>query len=151
MKKFWTSFKKFAFKGNMIDLAVAVVIGGAFGAIVTSLVNDIIMPLVGVLLGRVSFSNLFWAVDGNTYETVEAAKAAGAGVVNFGAFINAFVNFMIIGLTIFIVIKAFAKLSELRRHEEPTPPPAPKRACPYCRLEIADEATRCPHCTSQLE
>ena len=138
-------FKKFAMRGNVIDMAVGVIIGGAFGKIVGSLVNDIIMPPVGMAMGKMDFKNLFLSLNGKEYATLEAAKKAGAPVLAYGSFINTVMDFLILAFVICIMVKQINKL---------TPPPAPKpdpRLCPYGKKEIADDATRCPHCTSQLE
>lgn len=140
-------FKKFALKGNVIDLAVGVVIGGAFGKIVTSLVNDIIMPIVGLLLGKVDFSNLFWALDGEKYASLADAKAVGAATINYGLFINNIVDFLIIAFSIFIVVK---QINRLTRKKEEAPVVTTKN-CPYCYTSIPKEAVRCPNCTSELE
>jgi len=145
--KIWQEFKEFAFKGNVIDLAVAVIIGGAFGKIVTSLVNDLIMPIVSLLMGKANFANLFYAFDGKEYPTAAAAAEAGVGVLNYGAFIQNIIDFLIIAFFIFLTVKLVNKTKK-----KPAPQPeAPKpRLCPYCKTEIPQEATRCPHCTSQL-
>ena len=138
-------FKKFAMRGNVIDMAVGVIIGGAFGKIVGSLVNDIIMPPIGMAMGKIDFKNLFISLNGKEYATLEAAKKAGAPVLAYGSFINTVMDFLILAFVIFMMVKQINKL---------TPPPAAKpdpRLCPYCKREIADDATRCPHCTSQLE
>ena len=138
-------FKKFAMRGNVIDMAVGVIIGGAFGKIVTSVVNDIVMPPVGMLLGNVDFSNLFISLNGKEYATLEAAKKAGAPVLAYGSFMNMVIDFLILAFIIFMMIRQINKLTP-----EPAPKPEP-RVCPYCKSEIADDATRCPHCTSHLE
>ncbi len=147
MKKIFQEFKEFAFKGNVVDLAVAVVIGGAFGNIVNSLVNDLIMPLFGVLLGKINFNNLFFALDGNHYASVQAATEAKVGVLNYGSLLQNIVNFLIIAFCIFLAVKAINKVTP-KKHEESAPAP---RLCPYCKTEVAEDATRCPHCTSYLE
>lgn len=137
-------FKKFAMRGNVMDMAVGVIIGGAFGKIVTSVVNDVVMPPIGMLLGKVDFSNLFISLNGQEYATLDAAKKAGAPVLAYGSFINSVLDFLILAFIIFMMVRQINKL---------TPAPAPKpepRLCPYCKSEIADDATRCPHCTSQL-
>ena len=147
MKKFFEEFKTFAMRGNVIDMAVGVVIGGAFGKITTSLVNDIFMPVLGILTGGVNFGGLFYALDGNTYASVEAAAEAGVGTINYGAFMQCIIDFVLVALCMFLVIKVMNKL------KKPEPAPAPAKAprlCPFCKTEIADDATRCPHCTSQL-
>ena len=145
----WKDFKKFALKGNVIDLAVAVVIGGAFGLIIKSLVNDIIMPLVGKLLGNTDFANLFVVLGNGSFETLAEAQEAGVATLNYGLFINTIINFIIIAFSIFLVVKAIMKT---KKKEEPAPAVAPTtKTCPYCKTEISLEATRCPNCTSQLE
>ena len=138
-------FKKFAMRGNVMDMAVGVIIGGAFGKIVTSVVNDIVMPPVGMLLGNVDFSNLFISLNGKEYATLEAAKKAGAPVLAYGSFMNTVIDFLILAFIIFMMIRQMNKLTPA-----PTPKPEPC-LCPYCKSEIADDATRCPHCTSHLE
>ena len=147
MKKFMEEFKAFAMRGNVVDMAVGVIIGGAFGKITTSLVNDIFMPLLGLLTGGINFGGLFYALDGNTYASVEAAAEAGVGTINYGAFMQCIIDFVLVALCMFLVIKVMNKL------KKPEPAPAPAKAprlCPFCKTEIADDATRCPHCTSQL-
>ena len=148
MKKFFEDFKAFAMRGNVIDLAVGVVIGSAFGKITTSLVNDIFMPVLGILTGGINFAGLFYALDGNEYASIEAAAEAGVGTLNYGAFIQNIVDFVLIAFCMFLVIKFMAKMKK----PEPAPAPAKEpRLCPYSRQEIADDATRCPHCTSELK
>jgi large conductance mechanosensitive channel len=150
MKKFLSEFKAFALKGNVVDMAVGVIIGGAFGAIVSSLINDIIMPLLGLLI-KVDFSS--WGVVlGDNPENLAPGAAAEAGLTVFyyGKFISAIVYFILIALAIFIVIRALRKAEEkAKKKEEPAPEKKP-RLCPYCKQEVADDATRCPHCTSEL-
>ena len=142
-------FKEFAVKGNVVDMAVGVIVGGAFGKIVTSLVNDIIMSLVGVLTGGIDFSNLFLPLDGNRYATLAEAEAAGAAVLKYGSFLSQVLDFLIVSFVIFIFVK---KIMVLGRKKETPAPEAPKtKVCPYCKSEIAVDATRCPHCTSNLE
>ena len=148
MKKFMGEFKAFAMRGNVIDMAIGVVIGGAFGKITTSLVNDIFMPLLGILTGGVNFSGLFYALDGNQYASIEAAAEAGVGTLNYGVFLQNIVDFLLIAFCMFLVIKFMAKM------KKPEPAPAPAKAprlCPFCRQEVADDATRCPHCTSEIK
>ena len=140
-------FKDFAIKGNVMDMAIGVIIGGAFGKIVTSFVNDIIMPTISLLTGKIDFSNLFIALDGNTYATLEAAQEAGVSTLNYGTFITTIIDFLLIALSIFIVMK---KLLVAKKKEE-DPAPATTKECPYCKSSIAIAATRCPHCTSELE
>ena len=148
MKKFLEEFKAFAMRGNVVDMAVGVVIGGAFGSITTSLVNDIFMPLLGVITGGINFGGLFYALDGQKYASIEAAQAAGVGTLNYGAFIQYVINFILIAFCMFLVVRLMNKLKK----PEPTPAPAkPPRICPFCKSEIAEDATRCPHCTSMLD
>lgn len=146
MKKFLAEFKKFALKGNMIDLAVGVIIGGAFNGLVTSLVNDIIMPVLSLFTGKLDFANWFVALDGKTYATIEAAKEAGAATLNYGNFISGIINFIIMAFVVFMLVKAINKLKK----DEPAPAPTTKK-CPFCKTDIPLEATKCPHCTSALE
>lgn len=148
MKKFFQEFKAFALKGNVMDMAVGVIIGAAFGKIVTSLVNDIFMPVLGLVTGGGNVSKLF-AVLGKPEvvpATIEAAKEAGVATLNYGLFIQTVIDFVLMALCIFLFVKG---ISKLRRKEEAAPAPAP-RLCPFCRQAVADDATRCPHCTSEL-
>ena len=138
-------FKEFAFKGNMLDLAIGVVIGGAFGKIITSIVNDLIMPLLSLLTGKTRFENLFYAFNGKYYKTLVAAQADKAATLNYGLFITAVIDFLIVAFTIFIVVR---QLNRFKKKEEPVV--SKLKACPYCKTDIAIEATRCPNCTSQL-
>jgi large conductance mechanosensitive channel len=139
-------FKAFLMRGNVIDLAVAVVIGAAFGKIVTSFVTDILMPPIGLALGRVDFTNLFVNLTGQPHPTVAAAKAAGAPTLNYGIFIQALIDFIIVAFAIFLVVKAVTRLVP----REQAPPPALTRECPLCTLSIPVKARRCPHCTSEV-
>lgn len=143
----WSDFKKFAFKGNVLDLAVGVVIGAAFGKIVTSIVNDIIMPLVGLLLGNVNFSNLFITLGSGNFKTLEEAKAAGVATVNYGLFLNNILDFIIVAFAIYIVIEKLVKMAK----RDAKVAEATTKKCPFCMSEIHLEATRCPNCTSELE
>ena len=148
MKKFMEEFKAFAMRGNVVDMAVGVIIGGAFGKITTSLVNDIFMPLLGLITGGVNFGGQFYALDGNQYASLEAAAEAGVGTINYGLFIQCIIDFILVAFCMFLVIKF------MNRMKKPEPAPAPAKAprlCPFCRTEIADDATRCPHCTSMLD
>jgi len=145
-------FKEFAVKGNVVDMAVGIIIGAAFGTIVKSLVADVIMPPIGLLLGNVDFANLFIvlkdaAVPG-TYATLAEAHAAGAVTLNYGLFINTIISFLIVAFAIFILIKNINKLK--RKEEAPAPEPTTKD-CPHCFTAIPIKATRCPHCTSNIE
>jgi large conductance mechanosensitive channel len=138
-------FKEFIMRGNVLDLAVGIVIGAAFGKIVTSLVSDIVMPPIGVLLGKVDFSNLFIDLSGGHYPTLDAAKAAGAATIKYGVFLNTVVDFVIVAFVIFLVIK---QANRLKRQPAPAAPTT--KECPFCHTAIPIPATRCPNCTSQL-
>lgn len=144
MKKIINEFKAFALKGNVLDMAVGVMIGAAFGKIVSSLVSDIFMPVIGLLTGGINLSGLFFALDGQAYASMDAAKAAGVGTINYGAFIQTVIDFFLMAVCIFMVVKA------INRFMPKKPEPPKPRLCPYCFGEIKDEATRCPHCTSEL-
>ncbi|MBQ7064612.1 MAG: large conductance mechanosensitive channel protein MscL [Firmicutes bacterium] len=145
-------FKTFITRGNMMDLAVGVIVGGAFNAIVTSLVNDVIMPVISLATGKIDFANLFVALDGGKYATLAKAKEAGAAVLAYGNFITAIINFIILALVVFFLVKGLNKLRESNAKKEEAPAPAAPttKICPFCKSEIAIEATRCPHCTSEL-
>ena len=140
---FYQEFKEFAMRGNVMDMAVGVIIGGAFGKITSSAVNDLVMPVVGLLSGGVDFSNLFITLNGKEFSTLEAARKAGAPVVAYGSFINVVVDFLLIAFSVFLMIKMVNRL-------HPKEATKPSRVCPYCKQEIADDAERCPHCTSML-
>jgi large conductance mechanosensitive channel len=144
-------FKKFALRGNVLDMAVGIIIGVAFGAIVSSLVADVMMPPIGLLLGKVDFSNLFIVLkDGATagpYASLAEAQKAGAVSVNYGIFVNAVVKFVITAFAVFLLVRG---INKLRQKEEAAPPPPTTKECPYCLSAIPVKATRCPHCTSQL-
>lgn len=139
-------FKEFAVKGSVVDLAIGVIIGGAFGKIVSSLVNDVIMPIIGGLIGKVDFTNFFISLDGTKYPSLQAAKDAGAATFNYGVFINTIIEFIIISFSLFLVIR---QINRFRKKEE-EPKPVNTKKCEYCLSEIPLEATRCPHCTSEL-
>ncbi len=141
------AFKDFIMRGNVVDLAVGLIIGAAFGKIVTSLVNDILMPPLGLVLGKMDFSGLFISLSGEAYPSLAAAKAAGAPTINYGAFINTIVDFLIVSAAIFFVVLQVAKLR--KRYEVPAAPNT--KECPYCLSAIAIKATRCPACTSELK
>ena len=141
-------FKAFAMRGNVVDMAVGIVIGGAFGKIVSSFVSDVIMPPIGLLLGGVDFSSLFINLSSTAYETLEAAKEAGAATINYGVFINTVLDFVIVAFAIFMVIK---QMNRLKAKEE-APPAAPTtKDCPFCLSSVPIKATRCGHCTSELQ
>ena len=141
-------FKEFAIKGNMIDMAVGIIIGGAFNSLVSTLVNDVIMPLLSVLTGKIDFSNIFFAMDGKHYDTLSAVPE-GVATVNIGVFISGVINFIIMAFVVFMIVKMINKIREPKGKPAPVAPTTKK--CPYCRAEIAIEATRCPHCTSVLD
>ena len=138
-------FRTFIIRGNMIDLAVGLVIGAAFTTVVTSFVNDLLMPPIGLLLGRVDFANLFVNLSGGGYPTIAAAKAAGAPTLNYGLFINSIINLLIVGFAVFLVVK------QVNRFRGPAPVAAPTtKDCPACAMPIPLKARRCPHCTSEV-
>jgi len=139
-------FKAFIMRGNVIDMAVGIIIGAAFGKIVTSLVNDIIMPPLGLLLGKIDFSNLFINLSGQMYPSLAMAKAAGAPTINYGIFLNTVIDFLIVALAIFLVIKQINRIKA-----QPAPVPPNTKECPFCRTSIPIKAVRCPNCTSALE
>ena len=143
----WKEFKEFIMRGNVLDLAVGVIIGAAFGAIVKSFVDDILMPPIGLVLGRVDFSNLFIDLSRQGYSSLADAQAAGAPTINYGMFLNTLIDFLIVAFAIFLVIRA---VNRLQRKEEAAPPEPDTKECPYCFTSIAIKATRCPNCTSQL-
>ena len=145
-------FKEFAMRGNVVDMAVGIIIGGAFGTIVKSLVSDVIMPPIGLLLGGVDFSELFLILKegakAGPYATLAAAQAAGAVTISYGLFINAVISFLIVAFAVFLLIKGLNKL----QHEKEAPPAeVTTKACPFCFSSIDIKATRCPHCTSELQ
>ena len=152
-------FKEFVAKGNAMSLAVGVIIGGAFQAIVNSLVNDIIMPIVSLFTGGLDFADkLFIPLDGNfgAYPTLAAAQEAGVATLSFGSFISAVINFFIMAIVIFLLVKAVNSVGNglkkaVKEEEKPEEPAKAPRVCPYCKSEVADDATRCPHCTSMLD
>ena len=149
--KFLEECKAFALKGNMIDMAIGVIIGTAFSGLVSGLVKNIFTPFLSLFTGKIDFQNLFFALDGNTYATLEEAQAA-TSVIAYGAFIQALIEFIILAFVVFLMVKLLAKLSSLGKKKEEEPAPAPTtKICPYCKSEIALDATRCPHCTSELK
>jgi large conductance mechanosensitive channel len=139
-------FKEFAMKGNVLDMAVGIIIGAAFGKIIASMVGDILMPPLGLLLHHMDFSKLFFALDGNSYQTIEAAKAAGAVTLNYGIFLNTVIEFLIVAFSVYLLIRTVNRWTR-----KPAPAAAPTtRPCPYCCSDIALKATRCPHCTANV-
>ncbi|HEX3050905.1 MAG TPA: large conductance mechanosensitive channel protein MscL [Aggregatilineaceae bacterium] len=147
MRKLFNEFKEFAIKGNVLDLAIGIIIGAAFTTVVGSLVNDILMPPLGRLLGNVDFSDLFINLSDGDYDSLAQAKDAGAATINYGLFINNVINFLIVAFVVFMLVKQINRLKRAPVKEE-----VPNtKECPYCKSSIALAATRCPHCTSQLE
>jgi large conductance mechanosensitive channel len=142
----WNDFKQFAARGNVIDLAVGVIIGAAFGKIVTSLVNDVIMPPIGLVIGRIDFRNLFVALNGQSYPSLADAQKAGAPTINYGQFINTCIEFLIVALVIFLLVRQINRLTA----PPPMAPAEPPRDCPYCFSRVPIRATRCPFCTSAI-
>jgi large conductance mechanosensitive channel len=139
-------FREFIMRGNVLDLAVGIIIGAAFGKIVTSFVNDILMPPLGLLLGRVNFTDLFISLNGQAYASLAEAQAAGAPTLNYGLFVNNIIDFLIVAFVIFLIVR------QVNRLRPPAPPaPVTTKSCPYCLSTIPMAATRCPNCTSQLE
>ena len=142
-------FKKFILRGNIIDLSVGVMVGGAFSKISTSLVNDVMMPAISIITGKIDFNNLFIALDGQKYATLEEAKALGVSTINYGSFLTTIIDFLIIAFVTFIIINQLNKLNNklsIIPEEEVT-----TKTCPFCKSSISKDATRCPHCTSELE
>ena len=138
MKKLWNEFKAFAFKGNVIDLAVGMIIGSSFTDIVKSLVNSVLMPLLSLITGKTNYSQMYWMI--------------GSTQIPYGQFLQAVFNFAAIAVCIFFLVKVINKLNSIKKKEEaPAPKKEPARLCPYCYQEIHKEATRCPHCTSELQ
>jgi len=142
----WKEFKEFVMRGNVMDMAVGVILGAAFGKIVTSLVGDILMPPVGVILGHVDFANLFIALSGQHYDTLAAAKTAGVASINYGLFLNTVIDFLIVAFVIFVLVKQVNKL------KQPAPVSVPAtRECPFCLSAIPLKASRCAYCTSEVK
>jgi large conductance mechanosensitive channel len=142
----WKEFKAFMMRGNVLDLAVGLIIGSAFSAIISSLVDDIIMPPIGLLLGRVDFSELFINLSGQQYESLAQAQEAGAATINYGIFINTLIQFIIIAFAVFLLVH---QANRMKRSDPPTPPST--KTCPHCFTTIPIKATRCPNCTTHLE
>lgn len=149
-KGFFKEFKEFISRGNVIDLAVGVIIGSAFSGIVTSLVENIITPIISLVTGKVSFNDLFIALDGVQYKTLAAAEAAGAATIKYGLFIQGVIDFLLTAFVIFLLVRGINKIRNLGKKEEVPAEPTTKK-CPYCKTEIDIEATRCPNCTSEVE
>ena len=140
-------FREFAARGNVIDLAVGVIIGAAFGKIVTSLVNDVLMPPIGMALGGVDFADLFYALNRGSYPSLEAAKAAGAPTINYGLFLNTILEFVIVAFAVFLMVRQINRL----KTPKPTAPSDDARDCPFCLSRIPRKATRCAQCTSAVQ
>lgn len=141
-------FKEFAMKGNVVDLAVGIIIGGAFGKIVSSFVGDILMPPIGLLIGKVDFANLFISLSDKSFASLQEAKAAGAPTLNYGLFFNSILDFLIVAFAIFLMIK---QINKMKREEAPAPAVAATKECSFCISTIPLKATRCPQCTSELK
>jgi large conductance mechanosensitive channel len=148
--KLFDEFKKFAMRGNVLDMAIGVILGAAFGKIITSMVTDILMPPIGMALGKVNFSAMFINLTSHPYATIADAKAAGAPTINYGLFVNTVIDFIIVAFVVFLLVRQFNKLME--RTRKPEAPAAPTtRDCPYCLSSVPLKATRCAHCTSELK
>lgn len=157
VKKNLDEFKTFAMRGNVVDMAVGIIIGAAFGKIVDSMVKDIVMPPLGFLMGKVDFTNLYWTlptslVDGEIphYPSLEAAQAAGAVTINYGLFINTIISFILVAFAVFILIKAINKVKDAAAKKEQTEEAATTKQCPRCFSTIDIKATKCPHCTADI-
>jgi large conductance mechanosensitive channel len=144
----WKEFKEFAMRGNVLDMAVGIIIGAAFGKIVSSFVNDVLMPPIGLLLGKVDFTNLFITLSGQSFATLEEAKKAGAVTIKYGIFFNTIIDFILVALAVFLMIR---QINRLKRQPEPAPLVPTTKECPYCFSVISLKATRCPNCTSELK
>ncbi|OGP50333.1 MAG: mechanosensitive ion channel protein MscL [Deltaproteobacteria bacterium RBG_13_43_22] len=142
----WKEFKEFAMRGNVMDMAVGIIIGAAFGKIITSFVNDVLMPPIGLLLGKVDFSRLFLSLSSQSFATLEEAKKAGAVTINYGLFLNTVIDFLIVAFVIFLMIR---QINKLKRQPEPAVPTT--KECPHCFSVIPVKASRCPNCTSELK
>jgi large conductance mechanosensitive channel len=141
-----SEFKEFAMRGNVLDMAVGIIIGAAFGGIVNSLVKDVIMPPIGMIMGGINFADMFVALDGKSYATMAAAQAAAAPTINYGLFINSIINFIIVALAIFLLIRQVNAAKK-----KPAPPEPNSKECPFCKENIPMLAVKCPHCTSDLK
>jgi large conductance mechanosensitive channel len=141
-------FKEFAMKGNVLDMAIGIIIGAAFGKIISSLVGDVIMPPIGLLLGKIDFSTMFINLSGQPYASLAQAKTAGAATINYGTFINTVIDFIIVAFVIFLLIR---QVNKLRREPEPALAVPTTKECPYCLSVVPIKAIRCPHCTSELK
>jgi len=140
-------FREFALRGNVVDMAVGIIIGAAFGKLVSLLVSDVVMPPIGLLLGKVDFSNLYINLSGAEYASLTDAKAAGAATINYGLFLNSLIDFVVVAFAVCLLVR---QVNRLRRREEAAPPPPSTKECAYCLSAVPLKATRCPHCTSEL-
>lgn len=147
MNKFLKEFKDFAMRGNVMDMAIGIIIGAAFGKIITSFVNDILMPPLGLLLGKVDFSNLFINLSGRNFGSLSEAKSAGAATINYGIFLNTVIDFVIVAFAVFLLI---TQVNRLMQKEKTKASPSEKE-CPFCFSSISIKAVKCPHCTSELK
>jgi large conductance mechanosensitive channel len=150
VRGFVGEFQEFITRGNVMDLAIGIIIGAAFTGIVNSLVNDIIMPPIGLVTGKVDFSGMFLPLDGKFYPTLAAANAVNAPVIRYGLFLNAVINFLIVGVVIFFIVKQINRLKRKQAAEDQAEVPE-VRHCPYCMEQVHEQATRCPHCTAELK
>lgn len=141
-------FKEFAMRGSMLDMAIGIIIGAAFGKIITSLVGDVLMPPIGLLLGHIDFSNLYIGLSGKVYSSLAEAKAAGAPTINYGIFLNTVIDFIIVALVLFFLVR---QINKMKRVSVPSPAVPPTKECPYCFSMIPTRAIRCPNCTSELK
>jgi large conductance mechanosensitive channel len=148
MRKILQEFKEFAVRGNVVDMAVGILVGAAFGKIVSSFVQDIVMPPLGLITGRIDFSSLYINLSGTEYPSLQAAKQAGAATINYGIFLNNLISFLIVAICVFFIVK---QINNLKRKEDTESVAPTQKSCPYCFQSISIRATRCPHCTSQLE
>lgn len=143
----WQDFKKFVARGNVVDLAVGIILGAAFGTVVSSFVKDVLMPPIGMLTGGTDFSELYLNLSGGEYESLAAASEAGAATVNYGVFLNNLISFFIVALAVFLFVKSYQRI---QREEAEAPPPPTEKSCPHCATGIPIAASRCPNCTSEL-
>jgi large conductance mechanosensitive channel len=147
-EKMLKEFKEFAMRGNVVDMAVGIIIGAAFGKIISSFVNDILMPPIGLLLGKVNFSNLFIDLSGKNFATLEEATKAGAATINYGLFFNTILDFVIVAFAVFLMIR---QINRMKREPETVPAAPDTKECPFCLSTVPLKAVRCPHCTSELK
>lgn len=148
VKKTANEFKSFAFKGNIVDMSVGVIIGTAFTKIVNSLVTEVISPALSIFTDKIDFSKFFWAVDGKYYESLDAAQSAGIATINYGSFITNVIDFLLVAIIVFVFLKIFVNRN--KNKQEPKPAPKTTKTCPYCKTDIHIEAIKCPNCTSDL-